>query len=99
MKVLYSRSFGVDLDEITDFIAADNPERAVTFVGEIRWVCINVIASHPRVGRARPEFGRGMRSLATHNRTIFYRFDADADILKFYRVIGRQGISAASFED
>jgi toxin ParE1/3/4 len=99
MKVLYAQSFGADLDEITKFIAADNPARAVSFVEEIRWVCTNVIAAHPRLGRLRPEFGRAMRSLATHNRTIFYTFDADADLLKFYRVIGRQGISTASFED
>ena len=97
MRVLYAQSFANDLDQIADFIRADNPERAVTFVEEIRTFCIRTIVAHPRAGRPRPELRSHMRSFATHGRTILYTFEPDADVLRFYRVVGRQNIAKDDF--
>ena len=99
MRVLYAQSFADDLDEIADYIRADNPGRAVTFVEEIRQVCIRTIVAHPRAGRPRPEFRSGMRSFATHGRTILYIFEPELSVLKFYRVIGRQHITSDEISD
>ena len=99
MRVLYAQSFANDLDEIADYIRADNPERAVTFVEEIQSVCTRTIAAHPRAGRPRPELRSQMRSFATHGRTILYTFEPEADVLRFYRVVGRQHISSDDFAD
>ena len=95
MRVLYAQSFANDLDAIADYIRADNPERAVTFVEEIRPVCLRTIVAHPRAGRPRPEFRSDMRSFATHGRTIFYTFEQEISVVKFYRVVGRQSITSA----
>lgn len=97
MQVIYAEGFGADLDAITDFISVDNPQRAVTFVAEIWWVCTNLIIAYPRAGRTRPKFGADMHSFATHGVTIFYTFEPDLDRLKFYRVVGRQDISRRDF--
>lgn len=93
MRIIYAERFAADLDAITDFIRLDNPQRATTFVAEIWWVCTNLIIAHPRVGRTRPMFGTCMHSFATHGVTIFYTFEPSQNQLRFYRVMGRQGIS------
>jgi len=50
-----------DLEEIGDYIAADNPSRAVSFVQEIREHCAK-IATSPLAYVARPELCEGIRS-------------------------------------
>ena len=43
-----------DLESIADYIAEDNPSRAVTFVQELREKC-RVLAEMPKSASARPE--------------------------------------------
>lgn len=61
-----------DLDEIKDYIARDNPRRALSFVRELRQVCER-LAANPRMGRARPELRPGLRSFPHGDYLIFYR--------------------------
>lgn len=64
-----------DLIEIGDFIATDNPQRAVTFVEEII-ARFDVIAAVPRAFPSRNDLGHGLR-LAVHGAyVILYRVSA-----------------------
>jgi plasmid stabilization system protein ParE len=47
VKVILSRNAERDLEEIGDWISHDNPERAVSFVAELREAC-KAIGSSPR---------------------------------------------------
>jgi toxin ParE1/3/4 len=49
-----------DLEAIGDYIASDNPLRALSFVAELRTLCAK-IAKAPRAYRARPELGKDIR--------------------------------------
>ena len=60
-----------DLEAIGDYIADDNPPRALSFVAELRTQCAK-IAKAPHVCRARPELGKGIRSCAHGNYVIFF---------------------------
>jgi toxin ParE1/3/4 len=70
-----------NLDDIADYIAENNPERAITFIREIVEHC-HEMASLPGVGRGRPELGPGIRSLPHGQYVIFYRIiDTGVEIL------------------
>lgn len=72
MKVALSYNAERDLEEIGDWIAQDNPERAVSFVAELREAC-RAIGSSPRgnplVDRARDPT---LRRKVYGNYLIFY---------------------------
>jgi toxin ParE1/3/4 len=55
-----------DLEEIADYIAEDNPDRAVTFIDELLVRCA-VIDEQPLAYPRRDEFGAGIR-MAIHAR-------------------------------
>jgi toxin ParE1/3/4 len=63
-----------DLEAIGDFIAQDNPYRALTFIAELRNQCARIAAS-PKACRLRPELGDNMRSFAFGNYVIFFQDD------------------------
>lgn len=52
-----------DLEAIGDYIAADNPSRAASFVRELCSQCQRIAANPPRY-RLRPELGDDIRSCA-----------------------------------
>lgn len=61
-----------DLEEIGDYIARDNPRRALTFVAELQQRCRR-IADAPASFPLREELGPGVR-MALHGRyLIFFR--------------------------
>ena len=71
-----------DLDEIADYIAEDNPERARSFIREIVVHC-HRIAERPGIGRKRPDLRPDMRSVPHGRYIIFYRNIADgAEIVR-----------------
>lgn len=53
MGVLFTQLADTDLEEIGDYIAQDNPARALTFIREIRAQC-QKIGKSPLAYRARP---------------------------------------------
>ena len=63
-----------DLEEIGDYIAQDNPSRAVAFINELQAHC-EIIRSHPEGYRLRPEFSKTMRSCAHGHYIIFFESD------------------------
>ena len=74
-----------DLREIARFIAADNPERARTFVGEIMSRC-QLLAASPKIGReSDKEFGEGVRRFPLGRYIVFYRIVPDG--IKVIRVL------------
>lgn len=73
-----------DLEEIGDFIALDNPGRAVSFIREIR-ERFRVIADNPLIFRLRPEIGEDAR-LSSHGHYVIL-FRVDIDIVRVERVV------------
>jgi toxin ParE1/3/4 len=76
MRLFFSPLAEQDLENIADYIAADNPARALSFVQELRKQCER-ISANPRGYRERPEFGEGVRSCAHGRYAIFFTLDAE----------------------
>lgn len=68
-----------DLEEIGDYIARDNPDRAHSFIAEMRSQC-EKIARNPLGYRARPELAEGLRSCAFRHYVILFQVEG-ADVL------------------
>ncbi len=79
MRALFSPLASQDLEEIGDYIAQDNPSRALTFIQELREQC-KKICNAPLGYRARPELGDGIRSCPFGNYMILYRPE-ESDVL------------------
>jgi toxin ParE1/3/4 len=60
-----------DLLQIARYIARDNPERARTFVGELRQRCSQLI-DLPNLGIAREDCAKGLRMISHGRYLIFY---------------------------
>ena len=75
MIVHFSAHAERDLERIGDWIARDNPARAITFIEEIQRACIDLTAFPERFPLA-PRYERqGVRHRAMGNYLIFYRID------------------------
>jgi toxin ParE1/3/4 len=84
MRLHVSRQAERDLEEIGDFIALDNPSRALTFVEELRGRC-DGLTDFPESHPVRPEFGHGVR-LAVHGKYLIL-YAVRSDVLEVLRVI------------
>jgi len=60
-----------DIEQIGDYIALENPKRAISFVAEIRKHCLK-ICLNPNGYRPRPELSLKMRSCPFGNYVIFF---------------------------
>jgi len=76
MQCLFSVIAERDLEEISDYIARDNPARAVSFLQEMRGQCLKITA-YPEAAPLRPELGAGIRMLPFGRYLIFYTVHAD----------------------
>jgi plasmid stabilization system protein ParE len=72
MRVEFSRFVEHDLEAIGDYIARDNPRRALSFVREIR-AEIRRVGKDPRLFRLRPEIGEGARVAVFGRYVILFR--------------------------
>ena len=72
MRIEFSRWVESDLDTIADYIAQDNPQRAVTLIREIRQK-IHRIGEQPLVYQLRPEIGEGARLAVVGRSVILFR--------------------------
>lgn len=77
-RFVFSRLAEKDLEGIGDFIATDNPERALSFVQELRQRCAT-ITDVPLAYPLREEFGKGVR-LAAHRRYLVLYQVARSDV-------------------
>ena len=84
-----------DLQEIGDFIATDNPQRAASFIAELLAHC-QKLADHPQAYPARAELGEGLRS-CVHQRYVIF-FSVMPELVRIERVLhGSRDISDESF--
>ncbi|MBP0617560.1 type II toxin-antitoxin system RelE/ParE family toxin [Jiella mangrovi] len=77
MRVVYTAEAETDLEAIADYIASDNPKRALSFVSDLRKICIDLAATpqaYPRLLRYR-DFEVRRRSHG--NYLIFYRINGE----------------------
>ena len=68
-----------DLEAIGDFIAADDPARAISFIDEMRAACAR-IAERPRSFQRRDDLARGLRQ-AVHGRYLILFTAGDRDVV------------------
>ena len=71
MALLFSPLAALDLESIGDYIAQDNPTRALTFVEEIKAQCQKILRS-PEGYRLRSDIQAGLRSCALGRYVIFF---------------------------
>lgn len=71
MECRFSPLANTDLEEIADYIALDNPQRALSFVCELRERCEKLM-KFPNSCPLRPELGEGIRLLAYGRYVICY---------------------------
>ena len=76
MKVRLSARATADLEEIADWIAADNPARADSFVDELV-AKVGSLARHPRRFPQRRVGGESFRKATWRGYLIFYRVLSD----------------------
>ncbi|MFZ5835600.1 MAG: type II toxin-antitoxin system RelE/ParE family toxin [Pseudomonadota bacterium] len=77
MRLIVTPLAEADIEEIGDFIAIDNPGRAVSFAVELRGQCRKIAAS-PHTYRLRPELRSDIRSCVYGNYIIFFTHDEEA---------------------
>jgi len=75
-RVVFSPQAKRDLQGIADYIAIDNPDRAVTFIEEIEERCQR-LGKFPRSARPFPDLGDNAHILPFGNYVILYRDLAD----------------------
>jgi toxin ParE1/3/4 len=95
MRQVFSRAAEDDLEQIGDYIANDNPPRALQFVQELREHCSRIRAA-PLARQARPELGAGMRSVPHGRYVIFFR--VERDVILIVRILHGARDLIAEFE-
>jgi toxin ParE1/3/4 len=70
-----------DLERIADYIAQDNPHRALSFILELRDRCMSLASMHSMFPYA-PRYERyGIRQRIYENYRIFYRIRAEQVVI------------------
>ena len=75
-----------DLEEIGDYIARDNPRRALSFIEEIRARC-RLILQTPHGAPLRAELGEGLHIVPFGRYLIFYTVHKTADEVRVERIL------------
>jgi toxin ParE1/3/4 len=97
MRCFLSRKAEDDLEAIADYIATDNPKRALTYINEIRVRC-SALLPYPEVAPLREEFGKGIRMLPFGRYLIFYTVQTDS--IRIERILaGERLLSSSDFID
>ena len=77
MKVLLTTEAEGDLERIGDYIALDNPRRALSFVLELRDSCMSLANLHLAFPLVPRYAHSGIRRRVHENYLIFYRIEAE----------------------
>lgn len=97
MIVRITASAQSDLERIGDYIAQDNPKRALSFVLELRDKCL-ALANTPYGSPLVPRYERyGIRRRVHGNYLIFYRTDDD-QVTVVHVLHGARDYAAILFE-
>ena len=97
MRVVLSKQAEIDLEEIGDYIAADSPVRALSFVRELR-DHFHRIAKAPLAYAQRPELGDGVRS-CTHGNYLILFIPDESEVFVARVVHGRRELAAVSGDE
>lgn len=98
MIVHFSAEAEHDLEAIGDYIARDNPARAISFLRELREQCLG-LADMPQRFPLVPRYeAAGVRRRGHGNYLIFYRIEADKIVI-IHILHGAQDYSAILFPD
>lgn len=84
MQCIFSTFAELDLEEIADYIARDNPRRALFYIGAIREQCRNIV-TFPKAAPLHEEFGAGIRVVPFGRYLIFYT--AYPDSVRIERIL------------
>ena len=82
-----------DLDGIWSYVAEDASSETADRLIDAIVERFELLAEQPRMGRLRPEFGAGVRSLAVENHVIYYRHEGEILIARVLH--GRRNQAAA----
>lgn len=66
-----------DLRETWRYVAIETSADAADRLVDAIFERFELLATQPRMGRSRPEFGEGIRSLSVESHVIYYRDDAE----------------------
>lgn len=84
--LLLSPRAAIDLEEIAEYIARDNPVRAANFIAELEATC-RAIGETPGLYPARTDLAPGLR-MAVHGRyLVLYRDLPDENAVRIERVV------------
>ena len=84
MRLELSRYVEGDLDNIADYIAQDNPHRAVTFIQDIRAKFLDIQRS-PLIYQLRPDIGEEARMATVGNYAILFRLIGE--VIRIERIV------------
>ncbi|HZS80062.1 MAG TPA: type II toxin-antitoxin system RelE/ParE family toxin [Herbaspirillum sp.] len=84
MRIELSRYIEGDLDAIADFIAQDNPQRAVTFIQDIR-ERFHEVQCEPLIYRLRPDIGEDARMATIGDYAVL--FHITGNVVRIERVV------------
>jgi toxin ParE1/3/4 len=76
MRCLYSARAVDDLEDIAEYIARDNPQRALSFIGELRTRCEQFV-TFPLNAPLRPDIAEGIRMVPFGRYLILYSIAGD----------------------
>jgi toxin ParE1/3/4 len=79
-RTFYTAAARADLRSIAAYIAQDSPERAATYVREIRAHCRR-LAQRRRMHRLREEYGSGVRAAVHGLYLVLYTIRADETVV------------------
>ncbi|KAB2854764.1 MAG: type II toxin-antitoxin system RelE/ParE family toxin [Sphingopyxis terrae] len=85
-RVVYQPAAQQDFYDIVEFIAQDNPDRAVSFVQEIRSACERR-AELPHAGRRCDDIAPGLLRFPHKSYIIYYRMLSDGDGIRIMHII------------
>lgn len=94
MRLVFSRQAEADLEEIGDYIARDNPQRALGFLQELHAHCRR-IADAPLAARERPELRKGLRSAPFQKYVVLFVVERNDRVLIARILHGARDLSQA----
>ena len=97
MACIFTEAAELDIEAIGDYIALDNPQRALTFVHEIRQRCFSA-ASAPESFSIVSALGESIRRMPFGNYLIFYLVEG-SDIVILRVMHGARNITSSDFAE
>ena len=98
MRLEFSAFVESDLDAIADYIAQDNPMRALSFIQEIG-AQVQIVRKTPLLYQLRPEIGAGARMAIVGRYVILFR--VQDEVVRIERVVygGRDLVALLQTEE